>query len=482
MPQPLARSSLPARDPAHPEDDAALLWRLWLAWAVFIVYGSLVPLEFRSVPFDTAWQRLVNAPMLNVGVGGRADWVANGVLYFPFGLLACATLSGARAGLPRRMLAALASWLMALALAFVVELAQAYFPPRTVSRNDLIAEAAGSLLGALAGLACSNYLRALLGSVASGGAYLRSQLGMAYALGFAALAMFPFDFLLSADEWADKLHGSNVAWLLSRGVPPSGLVSTLAKLAAETLAALPLGAWWASRVMPQRTRPGEALPIARALLYGALLGLGIELLQLTISSGVSQGLSILTRALGFAAGLLAWQHSGELHVETLRATLRRATLPILLLYLPLLVLHHSVWSGRWLDIDTALHRLDDEVHFVPFYYHYFTTEMRAVSSLVAAIASYAPVGVLCWAWHIGARTGGVMAAVLALMIESLRLMSPQTRPDPTNLLIAAFAGWAAHRLLSWFVRNPARADHPDAHSRAYSRSATPHAGHRGARR
>jgi hypothetical protein len=58
---------------------AAALW-LALAYAVFVVYGSLVPLEFRALPLDEAWSRFQHMPFLDLGLGSRADWVANGVL------------------------------------------------------------------------------------------------------------------------------------------------------------------------------------------------------------------------------------------------------------------------------------------------------------------------------------------------------------------------------------------------------------------
>ena len=56
-------------------------------YAAFVVYGSLVPLEYRPLPPGEAWARFQQIPYLNLGVGSRADWVANGVLYVPLGFL-----------------------------------------------------------------------------------------------------------------------------------------------------------------------------------------------------------------------------------------------------------------------------------------------------------------------------------------------------------------------------------------------------------
>ena len=53
--------------------------RIALVWALFVAYGSLVPLEFR--PRADAWQAFMATPWLSLGVGSRADWVANVLLY-----------------------------------------------------------------------------------------------------------------------------------------------------------------------------------------------------------------------------------------------------------------------------------------------------------------------------------------------------------------------------------------------------------------
>jgi hypothetical protein len=61
-----------------------------------VIYGSLVPLDFHPIAAAQAWQKLLDAPMLVVGAPGRADWIANGVLYLPVGFLGCIALLGRR--------------------------------------------------------------------------------------------------------------------------------------------------------------------------------------------------------------------------------------------------------------------------------------------------------------------------------------------------------------------------------------------------
>lgn len=428
-----------------PAGATARLWPWWLGWVVFVVYGSLVPLDYRPVPLDLAWQRLVQAPLLDVGVQGRADWIANGVLYFPVGFLAAGMWAGeGRRSAARRIAATAAAVAFGVALAVAVEFAQTAFPPRTVSRNDLLAESLGTLLGALAAQVGAGGLRQVLAGFAPGGGVLAWRLGLAYAVVFPAIAMFPFDFLLDAAEWRDKLAGSGVGLWLADSALEMGGVRLTAKLAVETLAVAPLGALWAYWRTARRSRPAS---VTMALLLGASLGLSIEIGQLTIASGQSQGASVLTRALGFAVGALAWRRRSDVHPEALRAWIRRRSWPLLTANLVALVVLSGTWRGPWLDADSAWHRLAVEVRFVPFYYHYYTTEMQAVVSLIAVGLSYAPLGLLGWAW--GAARSGVttVAALLALLVESAKIFSTFTHPDPTNLVIAGAAAWIAQALL-----------------------------------
>lgn len=435
---------------ATPTQTQSRVWPLWLLWTVFVVYGSLVPLDFHPIPWDVAWHKLRAAPMLQLGIESRADWVANGVLYLPVGFLSAAMLAGRAPGTARRLAAAGLAMAWGVALAVVVEFAQTAFPPRTVSRNDLLAESIGAVLGALMALLGAGRFRAVLSSYGQGGGLLARRLAPLYALIFPALALFPFDLLVSAAEWQTKLAGPQVGLVLAESAWALGPVKLVAKLVVESLAALPLGALWAAwatrRAPPalKTTLPGT---VWQAALVGTLVGLLIELAQLAIASGQSQGVSVLTRSLGFALGALAWQRQHLLTAEALRAMLRRWTGGLLLALAGVLTLYNGAYNKPWLGLDQAWYRLQHEVRFQPFYYHYYTTEMHAVISLIAVSLCYAPLGLLGWAWHVRPGVVAVMALLLSLLMECSKLLAEGTHPDPSNLWIAAAAAWCAQVLL-----------------------------------
>ena len=45
------------------------------------IYGSLVPWHFRPTDWQSAAARFAEAPYLDLGIGSRADWVANILLF-----------------------------------------------------------------------------------------------------------------------------------------------------------------------------------------------------------------------------------------------------------------------------------------------------------------------------------------------------------------------------------------------------------------
>ena len=60
---------------------------MWLGYLFFVIYGSLVPLQYKARPLADAWLAFQHIPFLQLGVESRADWIANGVLYVPVAFL-----------------------------------------------------------------------------------------------------------------------------------------------------------------------------------------------------------------------------------------------------------------------------------------------------------------------------------------------------------------------------------------------------------
>ena len=419
---------------------------LWAAYVFFVVYGSLVPLQYRSMPLPEALAAFGRIPYLTLGVESRADWVANGVLYVPVGFLTVFLLAAA---LPRIWVPLLqvVAVLFCAALAVGVEFTQLFFPPRTVSLNDLLAEGIGSLIGiALAGR-FGTWFTAFLQSFLHDTQRL-FVLGLdAYLVAYLAFAMFPFDFLLSGAELADKLRTDNWGWLLANSGQRTPI--QLVKLLAEVVLTVPLGILLARLA---KRHAGYGLAVFTGLLIGGFVEGG----QFFIASGVSQGLSVLTRVVGVCVGLGLYRyakHRARPLTLADAAQVVRRFVPWLALPFLLVLLEINGWlTTRWQGLAAAQTQWDG-VNFMPFYYHYYTTEAIALFSLAAVALSYAPLGLAAWAcqWPAGIALGG--AALLAAAVEAGKLFLPGAHPDPTNVLIAGFSAWSSARLLYLFTHS-----------------------------
>ena len=118
-----------------------------LTYILLIVYGSLMPFDFRA---DwTAASRHLHDAFAYWPIGprhaGRRDVFVNVVFYMPLGLLVAGRCIAA--GRSRRFRAALAAAAVATGLSVLVEFLQSFTPSRTAQVSDVLANALGGLSG-----------------------------------------------------------------------------------------------------------------------------------------------------------------------------------------------------------------------------------------------------------------------------------------------------------------------------------------------
>lgn len=418
-----------------------------LAYAAFVVYGSLIPFEFRPRSFDAALRAFQHIPFLRLGVGSRADWVANILLYIPLAFLLAGACASARSSAARAA-GTIATMLFCLALAVAVEFAQLFFPPRTVSQNDLIAEAIGTALGVALWLAAGKRILGLGRQVKIGGPLATRAALTLYVVAYLAFSLFPYDFLVSAKELAAKLDGAiRPVWTLSDSC--GGVLRCNAKLLAEVLLAAPLGVLYGMlRGRERRARYG------RALLWGLALGAVIEALQIFLASGVSQGLSVVTRGLGTAWGLAFYRSFNLELLARHRAALRTMAWLGVPFYIALVLMLKGLVPFALDQVWAAREKLK-ALSFLPFYYHYFTSETEAMQSLLLNAGLYVPVGLLAWLSAAPGRdretrwAAALGGAALGLAVETLALFTIGKRSDPTNILIAGASAYFVTLVAQW---------------------------------
>src|SRR4051812_789247 len=145
---------MPTRTPWMPRLDSPASVRRFLALiavcsVAVLIYASLIPFDYKPLSWEETLQSWRHIPWLKLQLYNRADWVANALVVLPSGFLAAAAVDWGRS---RRWPMLLAVPIITLLLASVVvgiELAQVWFPTRTVSLNDVVAGYVGAVVGPL---------------------------------------------------------------------------------------------------------------------------------------------------------------------------------------------------------------------------------------------------------------------------------------------------------------------------------------------
>ncbi len=223
---------MPNRDPERiPPPESYRRWRRYLGWfallsAVGLVYASLIPLNFYFQPLETAFSGFTHAPWLNLGIYKRADWVANALVVLPIGFAGTGAICLGRQAKLQHVFAVAFLVAAIMFLIAAIEFVQVWFPPRTVSLNDIAAGWLGSLLGPplwlLAGGPLVNHLlRAQTTSDPdSRKASFCVWLLAAYLTCLCIWSLLPGDLILSKHELMVKYEAGRIAM-----VPGSELAS-----------------------------------------------------------------------------------------------------------------------------------------------------------------------------------------------------------------------------------------------------------------
>jgi len=408
---------------------------LAVSYAALVVYGLLVPLEYRHRPFEEAVRAFAATPYLDLGVGNRADLVANLLLFIPLAFFAMGALTREDA-LPGRWLMAGLTLAGAAALSLVVEFLQLYFPPRTVSWNDVLAECTGAALGTALWLAIGGRLtrwwRSVIGLARPAG--VARHLLTAYVVGFLLYQLFPFDVVLSAEELAMQAEqGKMMLRPFAEAVP--GVI-----LAAKVLAFVPVGFW----VVVRWT--GGRRPVLAALVVGTAYVTAVEVLQIFVFSRYSSTTDVVLGAAGSLVGGALAVRLGPAATKALPRRLGwRALGWLVRLALAVALVAVVVW-GKWAPLalrwpeQGLLAALAGRVH-VPFYYQYYNSEFEAVGQLLRDIAAPAVLAMLVVSLFPAGLAGrrvaaAAIASAVAVVVELGQIAFPPHVPDVTTAVLA----------------------------------------------
>jgi VanZ family protein len=435
-----------------------------LGYLAFVIYGSLVPWQFRPLPLNIALEQFSNIRYLQLGISSRADWVANILLFIPFAFLLAACFLPSRSNKPT-VLSALFLWLICLALALAIEFTQLYFPQRTVSINDIIAESFGALLGImlfyLFGQRILHYLHTVALMQGSQRSLLKYLL-MAYIALFTLYNILPLDLTLSPIELYKKWRESRII-LLPFSAYHGAFIEVFYAIFSDVLLWCPI----AILLYLQQH--------SRASIYIKLIALAclIEFFQLFVYSRVTDLTDVI---LAFFAAWLSCNFVSLLQYYQLiklpsdNAEYSLSNRNKLSLWLAFSIAAYSLiillvfwypynFDFDWAQINQKLMHSRNQVLLESLY---FGTEYRAITALLQKVLLFAPLGAL-WAFSYNAvqqpwqkrlllTVTGCYTILLAFITEAMQLALPGKTVDLTDVLLAIMGAASGFLLTRYCYR------------------------------
>jgi len=426
------------------------LWLAGLAYLLFVIYGSLVPLDFRPMSLEAAIAAFQQIPWLQLGIGSRADWMANLLLFIPLAFILTGALAHGR-GVIVLLAASLFVLVFGVGLSLGIEFTQLFFPQRTVSQNDIAAESLGGVIGVIAWWAVGGRFIGWYESwlQVREPAALSERLVWGYLAFVFAYNVLPLDLTISAVEIFHKWREGKLIL-----IPFSGLSADPAQAFYEIVTDMLI---WLPPALLWRFRGGRST--ARALWLGFAAALLLEVLQLFVYSRVSDVTDLFTAALGSAAGAMLGASIGR-RTSGVRggggSPLLQRLLPLILALGWVGVLMLLFWYPFDFQTDRAF--IQERLSFltrVPFEVYYYGTEYRAITEVFHKVLFFAPLGALLawfvaglsWMWRgYAAAASIVMIIAVALGIELGQVILPSKFPDTTDALLEGIGGLAGYLL------------------------------------
>ena len=432
----------------------------WLAIMImaFTIYASLLPFEFRWVPADVATQRFQQVMFgQRAERTSRSNYLANLLLFVPIGFgLAGAIFLDRR--LTPRVLARAATILPAsLAVSVSAEFLQVYTRERIVSRDDVVAQTLGCIIGVVCWAIAGDRLTAWFRTASdrSRGDRLARALS-AYVVAWVFVNLAPFDLTVDLGTLNQRYRRGLISL-----VPLAGLEGHAWSWAwdafAAFLSAMPLGLLgligWTGLTARRHTRA--------AIVFGGAFVVLTEAAQVFVRSHAADVDDLIIGLLGVVVGVLV----GRQLLPERRAV---ATIPprsvstsavaALIIWCLVLCTYH------WLPFDFSFDKelVKDKLQrmsLLPFVGYRSGSELNVFNNVLAKIALAMPLGLIAsFAIRKSVASRGVLLtawlffAVLVFgAIETGQVLLPTRTPDPSDILVsvAAFAGGMA---AGWWIQ------------------------------
>ncbi|NOQ77111.1 MAG: hypothetical protein GQ475_04875 [Methylococcaceae bacterium] len=414
-----------------------------MTYLVFVVYGSLVPLDFNHIPFEVAWERFENIQYLNLGIGSRADWVANILLFIPLAFLWTGLLSS-RSHLVGKILVSFFISLCCALLSVSIEFTQLFFPPRTVSLNDIIAECSGTVIGISAWWLFRTKLTSWFdtwilekSTTQNLDRYLQIYLVFLFLYN-----VMPLDLTISPIEIYHKWNEGRIILL-----PFTHLKEVFAENIYEWLSEIAL--WLPVPLLWQRT---SNLSVYQLWMRVFLVAFIIEFFQLFVYSRVTDVTDVLLALVGSGIGIWGgrklWLGKSNVQQNIFFSLQKKPLISGCIFYTGwCFVLMLVFWYPYNFELNNGLIKLElNSLFNIPFYSYYYGTEFRAITEVFHKTMFFMPLG---WILAFFSQSFGyrrffwLSICILlssSLMIEIVQLFLPEKTASSTDILLEVIGG------------------------------------------
>jgi VanZ family protein len=443
---------------------------LALGMLLFAVYGSLIPFQYEPRPLDETLAAFRDIAWYDPwNLAGRGDWIVSVVLYLILSYLLMGALCVDR---PRRtcLWAAPAVLLFGTLLSVAIEFVQLYFPPRTVSVNDIVVEVSGCLAGTVlwisGGQRITSWMRRA--AIPTDLAGLARRLLPGYVVLLLIIELMPFDFTISPAELTVKYEEDKIRLVPFGDDSAAGRSFALVKIAINMACFFPLG--FLKVLAAESDRAGRWS--WRGVLVFALMSTTlVEVLQLFVYSRVFDPTDIFTGTaavcLGWLAGdaaLAAWRSArakSDMNIAIGPVSPRGSALLAALLVAWLAAILYCNWSP--FDFTTDPLRFPDgpeeasvwgvrRMFWLPFVDYYWGSKYQALDLFLRKSLSFLPLGILAalasprlyQAWAGLGLLGVALAA--ALVVEAGRYFLPARAPSVTDVLLQCGGAWVGFQM------------------------------------
>jgi len=380
-------------------------------------------------------------PWLSLGVFHRADWVANALAVLPAGVLAAAAVDWGRSTNWQLMVAAP---IIAFGLALIVigiELVQVWFPPRTISLNDIAAGFIGAALGpAIWALGGNFFERAITRFLTLPRFSDRlAWLCAIWIFGVVLYSVLPLDVVLSPTEWRERLASGRIQCVpFAGGV---GSTSKLLDLLLSVVRMVPVGIYFALR--------GSRRSSKWALW---MLPIGLEAIQLPVYSKFVTGTAVIGGWVGGWFGFYSAKNLGRFEwLVRWPAFWGLGWSAALVVAVALLL------SGaeEWLQDPILLQNRMDGAWSAPLVKYYAGSEYSAYTVMLEKLTLFGAVGAACCGWTntVSPRhrrsifwLSLITATAAGIFIEWIQVYLPPLVPDFSDVTVYVF-GYAVGYVL-----------------------------------